>query len=48
VKPDILKELNAHDGQHVLTFLDDTVGAIGAAAASRLAHSQPDLSDITK
>ena len=29
------------------TFLDDIVGAI-AAAASRLAHSQPDLSDITK
>ena len=48
VKPGILKELNAHDGEHVHTFLDDIVGAIAAAAASRLAHSQPDLSDITK
>ena len=28
VKPGILKELNAHDGEHVHTFLDDIVGAI--------------------
>ena len=27
VKPGILKELNAHDGEHVHTFLDDIVGA---------------------
>ena len=36
------------DRSIVHTFLDDIVGAIAAAAASRLAHSQPDLSDITK
>ena len=40
VKPGILKELNSHDGVHVHTFLDDIVGAIAAAAASRLAHKR--------
>ena len=42
VKPGILAKLNAHDGQTVHTFLDDIVGAIAAAAASRLAHEQGD------
>ena len=42
VKPGILKELNSHDGVHVHTFLDDIVGAIAAAAASRLAHKEPE------
>ncbi|WEG72914.1 phosphatidylglycerophosphatase A family protein [Vagococcus intermedius] len=42
VKPGILKKLNAHDGQNVHTFLDDIVGAIAAAAASRIAHAQAD------
>ncbi len=28
VKTGILKELNAHDGEHVHTFLDDIVGAM--------------------
>lgn len=41
VKPGILKQLNAHDGKHVHTFLDDLVGAIAASAASRLAHEDP-------
>lgn len=41
IKPGILKELNAHDGKHVHTFLDDIVGAIAASAASRLAHQHP-------
>ncbi|MBO0476223.1 phosphatidylglycerophosphatase A [Vagococcus sp. DIV0080] len=41
VKPGILAKLNAHDGEKVHTFLDDLVGAIAAAAASRLAHSIP-------
>lgn len=41
VKPGILKELNDHDNGRVHTFLDDIVGAIAAAAASRLAHSMP-------
>lgn len=38
-KPGILKELNKHSDGKVHTFLDDIVGAIAAAAASRLAHS---------
>lgn len=38
-KPGILKKLNDHSGGHVHTFLDDIVGAIAAAASSRLAHS---------
>lgn len=41
VKPGILKELNDHGDGRVHTFLDDIVGAIAAAAASRLAHSMP-------
>jgi phosphatidylglycerophosphatase A len=48
VKPGILKKLNAHNGKDVHTFLDDIVGAIAAAAASRLAHAQPDKSRITQ
>lgn len=47
VKPGILEKLNAHDGHAVHTFLDDIVGAIAASAASRLAHAQPDKSEIT-
>jgi phosphatidylglycerophosphatase A len=40
VKPGILKKLNSKtDGQNH-TFLDDIVGAIAAAASSRLAHSK--------
>jgi len=42
VKPGILKELNSHNGNAVHTFLDDIIGAIAAAAASRLAHSIPE------
>ena len=42
VKPGILEKLNSHEGNQVHTFLDDIVGAIAAAAASRLAHSEPD------
>ena len=39
VKPGILKMLNDHSKGDVHTFLDDIVGAIAAAASSRLAHS---------
>lgn len=46
VKPGILAELNSHEGPHVHTFLDDIVGAIAAAAASRLAHDNPQMSPI--
>ncbi|MBV7392297.1 MULTISPECIES: phosphatidylglycerophosphatase A family protein [Enterococcus] len=45
VKPGILEKLNSHDGVHVHTFLDDLVGAIAAAAASRLAHEEPQKLD---
>ena len=42
VKPGILKKLNSHDGKNVHPFLDYIVGAIAAAAASRLAHQEPE------
>ncbi|WP_035054135.1 phosphatidylglycerophosphatase A family protein [Carnobacterium pleistocenium] len=48
IKPGILGKLNKHEGNKVHTFLDDIVGAIAAAAASRLAHTQPDKSGITQ
>ena len=48
VKPGILKKLNSHENGSVHTFLDDIVGAIAAAAASRLAHDHPGVSDIMK
>lgn len=49
VKPGILAKLNEHDGKHIHTFLDDLVGAIAAAAASRLAHEEPQkLSGLMK
>ncbi|MCP8969779.1 phosphatidylglycerophosphatase A family protein [Ectobacillus ponti] len=38
VKPGILKRLNDKSTGEVHTFLDDIVGAIAAAASSRLAH----------
>ncbi|MGE6257552.1 phosphatidylglycerophosphatase A family protein [Heyndrickxia sporothermodurans] len=37
-KPGILKQLNDHSSGKCHTFLDDIVGAIAAAASSRLAH----------
>ena len=39
VKPGILKKLNSKEDGQNHTFLDDIVGAIAAAASSRLAHS---------
>ncbi|GAB3047679.1 phosphatidylglycerophosphatase A family protein [Virgibacillus ainsalahensis] len=39
-KPGILKRLNDKSTGEVHTFLDDIVGAIAAAASSRLAHSE--------
>jgi phosphatidylglycerophosphatase A len=38
MKPGILKKLNDKSSGFVHTFLDDIVGAIAAAASSRLAH----------
>lgn len=48
VKPGILKKLNDKSGGRVHTFLDDIVGAIAAAAASRLAHSNHNVLDEEK
>lgn len=45
-KPGILKRLNDKSTGNVHTFLDDIVGAIAAAASSRLAHSSEDYEDI--
>ncbi|MCI2172522.1 phosphatidylglycerophosphatase A family protein [Schleiferilactobacillus perolens] len=42
IKPGILAKLNAHEPGIIHTFLDDIVGAIAAAAASRLAHAHPE------
>lgn len=39
IKPGILEYLNDHHDNAVHTFLDDIVGAIAAAASSRLAHA---------
>lgn len=41
-KPGILKKLNDKSTGEVHTFLDDIVGAIAAAASSRLAHAAAD------
>jgi len=39
IKPGVLKRLNSKDDGQIHTFLDDIVGAIAAAASSRIAHS---------
>lgn len=42
LKPKVIKRLDSHkDDDEVNTFLDDIVGAIAAAAASRIAHANP-------
>ena len=38
LKPGILKKLNDKEDSACHTFLDDIVGAIAAAASSRIAH----------
>lgn len=48
LKPGILAKLNEHNDGEVHTFMDDIVGAIAAAAASRLAHANPSQSDMVK
>ena len=42
-KPGILKQLNDKSSGKVHTFLDDIVGALAAASASRLAHNRKRL-----
>lgn len=46
LKPGILKKLNEKNDTSCHTFLDDIVGAIAAAAASRIAHDDPNKSHI--
>lgn len=48
VKPGILQELNDRSNEKCHTFLDDIVGAVAAAAASRIAHDDPNKSEIMK
>jgi len=45
-KPGILKRLNDKSTGEVHTFLDDIVGAIAAAASSRLAHATEDDKEL--
>ncbi|KGX89631.1 hypothetical protein N781_07665 [Pontibacillus halophilus JSM 076056 = DSM 19796] len=45
VKPGILEKLNDKSHGYCHTYLDDIVGAIAAAASSRLAHSVTDEED---
>lgn len=46
-KPKLIKRLDEHtESNQTHTFLDDIVGAIAAAAASRLAHDNPEISNI--
>ncbi|MFO8069597.1 MAG: phosphatidylglycerophosphatase A [Alkalibacterium sp.] len=48
-KPKLIKRLDDHtQTNQTHTFLDDIVGAIAAAAASRLAHDNPGISKIMK
>lgn len=46
VKPGIVKKLDSKAGGQCHTFLDDIVCAIAAAAASRIAHNDPEKSAI--
>lgn len=48
VKPGILEKLNDKTDDQCHTFLDDIVGAVAAAAASRIAHDDPNKSEIMK
>lgn len=41
LKPGIIGKLNNDKSNHCNTFIDDIVGAIAAAAASRIAHGDP-------
>lgn len=49
-KPGIISDLDEHknNAEECHTFLDDIVGAIAAAAASRLAHDNPEISDVMR
>lgn len=47
LKPKVIQRLDSHKHtDQTNTFLDDIVGALAAAAASRIAHADPDISKI--
>lgn len=47
IKPGIIGKLNDEKSNCCNTFIDDVVGALAAAAASRIAHAQPQLEDLS-
>lgn len=47
LKPGIIGKLNAEKSHRCNTFIDDIVGALAAAAASRIAHAQPQEDDVS-
>lgn len=47
VKPGILAQLNEKNERQVHTFLDDIIGAIAAAASSRIAHRYHSDAEVT-
>ncbi|MGF3067244.1 phosphatidylglycerophosphatase A family protein [Facklamia sp. P12934] len=47
LKPGIIGKLNDEKDQRCNTFIDDIVGALAAAAASRIAHAQPQTDEIS-
>lgn len=48
LKPGIIGKLNDTKDEHCNTFIDDVVGALAAAAASRIAHAQPQLDEVSE
>ena len=48
IKPGIIGKLNDEKSNCCNTFIDDVVGALAAAAASRIAHAQPQLDDLSR
>ena len=49
MKPKVIERLDSLKGDdEVNTFLDDIVGAIAAAAASRIAHAMPEEDEIVE
>ncbi|MFU2204857.1 phosphatidylglycerophosphatase A family protein [Streptococcus hyovaginalis] len=48
VKPGVIKKLDSKIGSQCHTFLDDIISAIAAAAASRIAHNEPEKSRLTQ
>lgn len=47
-KPGIIGRLDSEKDSHCNTFIDDIVGALAAAAASRIAHAQPQEDNLSE